>query len=298
MDKAVLETDLPGLNLVKRGKVRDIYDLEDHILLVATDRLSAYDVVLPDPIPGKGKILTQISLFWFDKMSSILPHHVVTANMDEFPESCQPFADILDGRSMLVRKADPLTIECVVRGYISGSGWKSYQDSGTVCGIKLPDGLKESEKLEQPIFTPSTKADVGEHDINIDFNTAAEMIGEDLANRVKDISLEIYQRGSEIAEEKGIIIADTKFEFGMSGNELILIDEVLTPDSSRFWPKEFYGAGRAQKSYDKQYVRDYLTSIQWDKKPPAPTLPENVIQNTRQKYLDALQQLTGNTYDI
>ncbi len=298
MNGAVYETHFSDLNLIKRGKVRDIYDLDNYILMVATDRISAFDVILPDPIPEKGRILTQISLFWFDKMVSILPHHVITSNVDEYPDSCHPYAKILEGRSMLVRKAEPLSIECVVRGYLSGSGWKSYQDSGRICGIKLPKGLKESQRLSEPIFTPSTKADIGEHDINIDFETAAQKIGEDLANRVRDYSIEIYQQGCRIAEEKGIIIADTKFEFGLIGDDVILIDEVLTPDSSRFWPKDSYEVGKAQKSYDKQYVRDYLTSLEWDKHPPAPSLPQNVIQHTQQKYLEALHQLTGVNHEI
>ncbi len=289
----VFETNFPGLNLLNRGKVRDIYEVDGYLLLVATDRLSAFDVILPDPIPDKGKILTLISLFWFDKMKSLLPHHLVTSRVEEFPAACQPYAEILEGRSMLVRKTRPLSIECVVRGYLSGSGWQSYQESGTVCGIKLPPGLRESEQLPEPIFTPSTKAEMGEHDINIDFETASRKIGQDLALKVKRYSLEIYNQGRRLAEEKGIIIADTKFEFGLLDEEIILIDEVLTPDSSRFWPKSSYEPGKSQKSYDKQYVRDYLTSIRWDKTPPGPHLPQEVIRKTREKYLEALHQLTG-----
>jgi phosphoribosylaminoimidazole-succinocarboxamide synthase len=295
---AVYETHFSDLGPVKRGKVRDIYDVENCLLLVATDRISAFDVILPNPVPGKGKILNQISLFWFEKMASILPNHVLTANVSEYPSVCKPYADILAGRSMLVRKALPLSIECVVRGYLSGSGWASYQESGEICGIRLPDGLKESQKLPVPIFTPSTKAELGEHDINIDFETAEKTIGPELAARVRDLSIEIYSKGCAIAEEKQIIIADTKFEFGLMDGRLILIDEVLTPDSSRFWPKATYEPGKPQKSFDKQYVRDYLTSIRWNKKPPAPTLPEEVIQNTRQKYLDALNLLTGMVHDL
>ncbi len=298
MSNPVHETNFPDLRLIKRGKVRDIYEVENCLLVVATDRISAFDVILPDPIPGKGKILNQISLFWFAKMASILPNHVISGNVDEYPDVCKPYAAILAGRSMLVRRAAPLSIECVVRGYLSGSGWESYQKTGEICGIPLPRGLKESQKLPEPIFTPSTKADIGEHDINIDFETAAQKVGKDLAGLAKKYSLEIYDRGCRVAEEKEIIIADTKFEFGLIDDNLILIDEVLTPDSSRFWPKAAYEPGRPQKSFDKQYLRDYLTSIRWNKKPPAPSLPEEVIQNTRQKYIEALNLLTGIAYDI
>jgi len=298
MGNAVYETDIPGLKLLKRGKVRDLYDLGDTLLMVATDRLSAFDVVMPDPIPDKGKILTQISLFWFEIMESIIPNHVISSRVDDFPEACHAHADILEGRSILVKKCDPLPVECVVRGYISGSGWKAYKESGSVCGIELPQGLKESEILPQAIFTPSTKAELGEHDENIDFEAAAAELGESLAERARDLSLGIYQKGVQLADQKGIIIADTKFEFGLVGEDLILIDEVLTPDSSRFWPKDTYLPGGAQKSYDKQYVRDYLISIEWPKQPPAPKLPDEVIGNTRQKYLDALNQLTGKEHDF
>ena len=298
MGNAVYETDIPGLKLLKRGKVRDLYDLGDTLLMVATDRLSAFDVVMPDPIPDKGKILTQISRFWFEIMESIIPNHVISSRVDDFPEACHAHADILEGRSILVKKCDPLPVECVVRGYISGSGWKAYKESGSVCGIELPQGLKESEILPQAIFTPSTKAELGEHDENIDFEAAAAELGESLAERARDLSLGIYQKGVQLADQKGIIIADTKFEFGLVGEDLILIDEVLTPDSSRFWPKDTYLPGGAQKSYDKQYVRDYLISIEWPKQPPAPKLPDEVIGNTRQKYLDALNQLTGKEHDF
>ena len=298
MTTAVSETHFPDLKLKMRGKVRDVYEVDDYILMVATDRISAFDVILPNPVPGKGIILNQISLFWFEKMAAILPHHVVTADVNEFPEVCQPYKDVLEGRSMLVKKTEPLPIECVVRGYISGSGWKSYQESGSVCGIELPKGLVESDKLPEPIFTPSTKADQGEHDINIDFDTAAEKVGRDVAEKVRDYSLSIYRKGIEIAEAKDIIIADTKFEFGLSNGELVLIDEVLTPDSSRFWPKATYKPGEAQKSYDKQYVRDYLMAINWDKTPPGPVLPDDVIKGTQQKYLEALRQLTGMDYEL
>ncbi len=293
MNPPVFETQMPELTLLKRGKVRDVYDLGDHLLIVATDRLSAFDVVLPDPIPDKGKILSQISLFWFDQMKPLMPNHVITSNVADYPEPCRQYAEILSGRSMLVQKAEPLPIECIVRGYISGSGWKDYQATGKISGIQLPGGLKESDKLPEPIFTPSTKAEAGEHDENIDFEAACETIGSALAEKIKSLSLAIYNRGAELAIEKGIIIADTKFEFGMSDGQLILIDEVLTPDSSRFWPKAAYTPGGPQKSFDKQYVRDYLISINWNKKPPAPNLPAAAIENTREKYQDALNQLTG-----
>jgi len=293
MKQSVIETDFAELNLAARGKVRDIYDLGDALLIVATDRLSAFDVVLPDPIPGKGKVLNQISLFWFDVMKPIIANHVISGDVADYPAVCQPYADILRGRSMLVTKAEPLSIECIVRGYISGSGWKAYQQSGAICGIQLPAGLTESERLPEPIFTPSTKAEMGSHDINIDFKTAADEIGDALADKVKDVSLAIYKKGAALALEKGLIIADTKFEFGIRDDELILIDEVLTPDSSRFWPQDRYLPGGAQKSYDKQYVRDYLLSVNWDKKPPAPSLPQDVIDNTQAKYSEALNRLTG-----
>ncbi len=293
MTTALFETDFPELKLVKRGKVRDMYDLGDAFLMVASDRISAFDVIMPNPIPGKGRILTQISLFWFEMMKDLVPNHLISSEIEDYPSSCKPYAEQLAGRSMLVKKAEPLSIECVVRGYISGSGWKAYQDSGSVCGIALPSGLKESDRLPEPIFTPSTKEELGLHDINIDFAEAANRIGADLANKVKDLTLAIYQKGSEYANTKGIIIADTKFEFGLHDNDLILIDEVLTPDSSRFWPKETYRPGGSQKSFDKQYLRDYLISLDWNKQPPAPTLPANVIDDTHAKYLEALKQLTG-----
>ncbi len=296
MSQAVIETDFPGLNLLKRGKVRDIYDLGEHLLMVATDRISAFDVVMPDPVPDKGKILTQISMFWFNEMSTLISNHVVSSQVEEFPNECQPYADVLQDRSMLVKKAEPLEIECVVRGYISGSGWKSYRQDGTVCGIRLQEGLKESEKLPTPLFTPSTKAVIGEHDENIDFETASEIIGKPLAEKVRNLSLAIYQKGADIAAEKGIIIADTKFEFGLVQDELVLIDEVLTPDSSRFWPRDTYSPGGSQKSFDKQYVRDYLQSLEWSKTPPGPRLPEEVIKNTRSKYMEALYLITGKDY--
>lgn len=298
MKHAIFETDFPDLNLLKKGKVRDIYDLDDSLLMVTTDRLSAFDVVMPDPIPDKGKILTQISLFWFEVMKPLVPNHLISSNVDDYPSSCKPYAEDLKGRSMLVKRTEPLPIECVVRGYISGSGWESYKETGDICGIRLSEGLKESDKLPEPIFTPSTKAEIGLHDINIDFEEATKKIGSTLADRVKEFSLEIYKRGAEFADKKGIIIADTKFEFGLNENEIILIDEVLTPDSSRFWPKETYKPGGPQKSFDKQYFRDYLISINYNRKPPGPSLPVDVIKNTRKKYMEALKLLTGPNHEI
>jgi phosphoribosylaminoimidazole-succinocarboxamide synthase len=296
MNDAIFKTELKELKVYKEGKVRDMYDLGDSLLMVASDRISAFDVVLPDPIPDKGKILTQISLFWFDVMSPILENHVISGNVEDYPESCRPYEEILKDRSLLIKKTEPLPIECVVRGYLSGSGWKSYLASKNICGIQLPEGMQESDRLSEPIFTPSTKEEVGQHDINIDFDEAVQRVGKSTAEKIKSLSLEIYNKGCQLANEKGIIIADTKFEFGKIENDIILIDEVLTPDSSRFWPKNIYKPGGPQKSFDKQYVRDYLISIDWDKKPPAPSLPDEVIHNTRTKYLEALQKLTGKDY--
>ena len=298
MKKAVIETNFKNLPLLKRGKVRDIYDLGDSLLIVATDRMSAFDVIMPDAVPDKGKILTQISLYWFDIMKPVIANHIISSVVEDYPEICIPYADTLRGRSMRVKKAAPVLIECVVRGYLSGSGWISYQQSGAVCGIKLPEGLRESDKLPEPIFTPSTKEAVGEHDVNIDFETAVEIIGSDLAEQLKALSIDIYKKGAELLEQKGIILADTKFEFGIVDNQLILIDEVLTPDSSRFWPRDSYAPGRSQQSFDKQYLRDYLLSIKWNKQPPAPNLPEDVLKNTRQKYMDVLKMLTGSDDEI
>jgi phosphoribosylaminoimidazole-succinocarboxamide synthase len=298
MRHALYETRLENLKAVKQGKVRDIYDLGDCLLMVATDRLSAFDVIMPDPIPDKGKILTQLSIYWFNRMSDIVPHHLIESDVSAFPSECHAYRDILDGRSMLVRKVEPLPIECVVRGYISGSGWKSYQKDQTICGITLPAGLKESERLSEPLFTPSTKEDVGQHDINISFDEAANRVGSEIAEKVRDLSLSIYLKGREIAAEKGIIIADTKFEFGMLDGEIVLIDEVLTPDSSRFWPQSNYAPGGPQPSFDKQYVRDYLISIQFNKQPPGPRLPEHIIQQTREKYIEVLKLLTGSTHGL
>jgi len=298
MNQPLSQTDFPGLTLLKRGKVRDMYDLGEHLLMVATDRISAFDVVMTEPIPDKGVILTRISLFWFELMKQLVANHVVTDNVDEYPKSCRPYASVLKGRSLLVRKAQPLPIECVALGYISGSGWSSYKQSGEICGIRLPAGLTESDRLPEPIFTPATKEEIGTHDINIDFEEAKKRVGRELAERVRDLTLEIYRKGAAYAETKGIIIADTKFEFGLVGDRLILIDELLTPDSSRFWPKATFKPGGAQQSYDKQYLRDYLLSTRWDKTPPPPPLPTEVISGTRQKYLEALKQLSGSSHGL
>jgi phosphoribosylaminoimidazole-succinocarboxamide synthase len=293
MKTPVYETNLKGIKLLNRGKVRDIYDLGETLLIVATDRISAFDVIMPNPIPGKGRILTEISRFWFEKTKSIIDNHVIATRVSDFPQILRSYEDILETRSMIVRKAEPLPVECIVRGYISGSGWKSYKESGTICGIELPAGLTESARLPEPIFTPSTKEELGAHDINIGFEKASALIGRDTAEKVRTTSIALYMRGVEIAEQRGIIIADTKFEFGLCNGELILIDEVLTPDSSRFWPKQTYRPGGPQKSFDKQYLRDYLLSIDWNKTPPAPELPQEVIDNTLQKYTDALNRLTA-----
>jgi len=288
MEKPVLRIELPGIKPIRSGKVRDIFDLGDNLLLVASDRVSAFDVVLPTGIPEKGKILTQVSLFWFKQMEDIIQNHLISADVEDFPAVCQPGRELLKGRSMLVRKAKPLPVECIVRGYLSGSGWKEYQKTGMISGIRLPEGLLESSRIEQPIFTPSTKAEIGEHDENITFEKMQEIIGPELALRVRDISINIYKRAVEVALTKGIIIADTKFEFGMDEEgRLILIDEALTPDSSRFWPLEGYTPGRGQESYDKQYVRDYLLSINWETLPKVPELPEEVIKKTSDIYMKA-----------
>ena len=298
MAAALYESKLEHLSILKKGKVRDIYDLGDCLLMVATDRLSAYDVIMPDPIPDKGKIRPQLSIFWFNLFSEMVPNHLLEGDVSSFPSECQPYQDILAGRSMLVKKVQPLPIECVVRGYISGSGWKSYQKNRTICGISLPAGLKESEKLPEPLFTPSTKEEVGQHDINISFEEAVNRVGRDVAEQVRDLSLSIYQRGVDVASKKGIIIADTKFEFGLLNDEIVLIDEVLTPDSSRFWPLATYTPGGPQPSFDKQFVRDYLTSVQFNHQPPGPRLPADVIEKTREKYLEALKLLTGSSYGL
>ena len=286
----VWETNFPGLTLLSRGKVRDLYQIDDDLLLVATDRLSAFDVVLPTPIPDKGRVLTQLSLFWFEKLRDVVPNHVLSTT--EFPAQTRPFREQLAGRSMLCRKTNPIPIECVVRGYLTGSGWKDYRATGKVCGIPLPAGLRESERLPTPIFTPSTKATTG-HDENISFDETVARIGGEQAEKLRALSLEIYRRAAAYAEPRGILLADTKFEFGTADNELIWIDEALTPDSSRFWPADEYEAGRPQPSFDKQYVRDYLERIGWNKLPPGPELPSEVVSGTRDKYRQAYQLLTG-----
>ncbi len=290
---ALMETNFPNLNLINRGKVRDIYDLGEQLLIVATDRISAFDVVMPNPIPGKGRILTQLSKFWFSHMASLVPNHLITTEVKDFPASCQPYEDDLTGRSMLVKKAAPLPVECIVRGYLSGSGWKDYQQTGQVCGIALPKGLKESDRLDQPIFTPSTKAESGTHDENIPVDEVVRKLGPTVADRLATVSLAVYEKARRLGEEKGIIIADTKFEFGFQNDTLLLIDEVLTPDSSRFWPRDQYRPGGPQVSFDKQFLRDYLESLHWDKKPPAPPLPADIIEKTRAKYEEALRIFTG-----
>lgn len=292
--QVITETNFPGLKFLKKGKVRDLYDLGDHLLFVATDRLSAFDVVMPQGIPYKGKILTQISSFWFDRMKEIIPNHVVSTDVDTFPASCAPYREQLRGRSMLVKRSAPLSVECIVRGYLSGSGWLDYRETGSVCGITLPKGLAESEILPEPIFTPSTKAEIGVHDENITFDDMVRREGKEISEKVRTAAVAIYTKASRIAEEKGIIIADTKMEFGICDGELILIDELLTPDSSRFWPRNTYAPGKAQNSYDKQYVRDYLLSVKFNKKPPGPVMPDDVIEKTTALYKQALLQLTGN----
>ncbi|ADK84733.1 phosphoribosylaminoimidazole-succinocarboxamides ynthase [Desulfarculus baarsii DSM 2075] len=292
-EKPVIQTNLEGVPLVGRGKVRDIYDLGEHLLIVASDRVSAFDVIMPDPIPDKGKVLTQISLFWFEQMADLTANHLVAWEVADFPKQLHKFADQLAGRSMLVKKARPLAIEAIVRGYITGTGWKDYQATGQVCGYKLPQGLQESQKLDEPLFTPSTKADLGLHDENIDMQQAAKIVGDETARQVAQRALAIYGRARDYAAGRGIIIADTKFEFGFHDGQLILIDEVLTPDSSRFWPADDYAPGRGQKSFDKQFLRDYLESIGFAKKPPAPKLPAEVIEGTRARYLEALTRITG-----
>jgi phosphoribosylaminoimidazole-succinocarboxamide synthase len=288
----VLETNLEGLTLARRGKVRDVYDLGETLLIVATDRISAFDYVLGSGIPDKGKVLTQLSAFWFEHVGDLVPHHVLAVDVDSFPAVTRPHRDILRGRSMLVKKTDPLPIECVARGYLTGSGLKDYQRTGAVCGHPLPAGLRDSDRLPHTIFTPATKAESG-HDENISEARAAEIVGPQVAARVRDLTMKIYERGVVHANECGIIIADTKFEFGLAGGELILIDEVLTPDSSRFWPKDSYEPGRSQPSFDKQFVRDHLEAIGWNKQPPVPSLPDDVIARTREKYLEAYRRLTG-----
>jgi len=292
VDNALLETEFSGLRLHNRGKVRDIYDLGDALLIVATDRISAFDVVMADGIPDKGRILTELSLFWFEFLADLAPDHLIAADVSEYPEETRPYRDTLAGRSMLVRKAEVLPIECVARGYLAGSAWKEYRESGTVHGQVMPEGLLESSALPEPTFTVATKAESG-HDINITLEQAADMVGRDTLEEVGRLTLAIYSRGDEYARSRGIIIADTKFEFGWHDGRLILIDEVLTPDSSRFWPADEYEPGRPQNSFDKQYLRDYLETLDWDKSPPPPPLPPEVIANTRAKYLEAKERLVG-----
>ena len=287
------EESLSGLTLFNRGKVRDIYDLGDQLLLVASDRISAFDVILPTLIPEKGKILTALSVYWFDVMKDIVPHHLITTNVDEFPAACQPHRAKLEGRTMLVKKSTPAPVECIVRGFISGSGWKEYQQTGAVCGIPLPRGLMEASRLDRPIFTPSTKAPVGQHDINITFDQMVKKIGKNKAEKIRDATVAIYSRAREMAEKKGIIIADTKLEFNIENDDIILIDELLTPDSSRFWPVDGYRPGKTPDSYDKQYVRDYLLNLPWDMKTPPPVLPPEVVKKTQEKYTEALRRLTS-----
>jgi len=290
----VTKTDLP-LKAFKKGKVRDIYETNDELLLIVTDRISAFDYVLPESIPNKGICLTQISKFWFDHFKDAVPSHMISDNIVDFSEELQEYRDVLVGRSMLVKKAEVFPVECIVRGYISGSAWKSYQKDGTVCGIKLPGGMKESDKFDEPLFTPSTKAESG-HDINISFEKMKEIIGNESAEKIKELSLKIYKEGAAYALEKGIIIADTKFEFGKIGDQIILVDEVLTPDSSRFWPADLYEPGKSQPSFDKQYVRDYLTSTGWDKNSNPPNLPDEVIAETQKKYQEAYEKITGKKF--
>lgn len=292
MEKALRETNFADIGTLKRGKVRDIYDLGDKLLIIASDRLSAFDVVLPTGIPDKGKVLTKLSVFWFRQIEGIIKNHILEVDVDKYPDALRKYDDALRDRSMLVKKAKVIPVECVVRGYLSGSGWSDYKKTGSVCGINLPRGLVESSKLERPIFTPTTKAEEG-HDVSISFEELVGVVGETLATKLRDISIKVYEKGCEIAEGKGIIIADTKFEFGMLGDEIIIVDEILTPDSSRFWSKKFYNAGGAQDSYDKQIVRDYLNTLDWDKTYPGPELPPEIAEKARARYIDILAILTG-----
>lgn len=295
MTTVVKTTDFPDLKLLHRGKVRDMYEIpgvEDKLLMVATDRISAYDVIMTEPIPGKGAVLTSLSLFWFDLLGDVVENHLVSADVDEYPEVCHQYRTQLEGRSMLVKKTKPLPIECIVRGYISGSFWSAYKKSTTVCGFELPEGMKESDKFPEPLFTPSTKAELGEHDENISLDQMAEIVGTDKARQIADICLSLYKKAADYAAEKGIIIADTKFELGEVDGRLILIDEVLTPDSSRFWPSDEYAPGKSQPSFDKQYLRDYLSSLTWDKTPPPPELPSEIVDKTKMRYEEAVKRIT------
>jgi phosphoribosylaminoimidazole-succinocarboxamide synthase len=297
MNEPILQLDLPGIKKVRSGKVREVFDLGDRFLLVASDRISAFDVIMPNGIPRKGEVLTQISHFWFEKFAMLVPNHLLAKANDPLPANLQPYADKLAKRSMIVKKAKPLAIECIVRGYLSGSGWKEYKKSKSVCGIQLPAGLTESAELPEPIFTPSTKAEEG-HDENINFEQACQIVGTELATQAHDLSLMIYKAGRDYARQRGIIIADTKFEFGLFEGKLILIDEVLTPDSSRFWPADQYAPGKGQPSFDKQFVRDYLETLAWDKTPPGPQLPDVVVAKTSAKYLEAYEKLTGENLNL
>ena len=297
MSQLVMQTDFPGLKLITRGKVRDIYDLGETLLLVTSDRISAFDVIMNEPIPDKGFVLTQISAFWFNQMADIVPNHIISTDVADYPAVCQPYAEVLKGRSMWVKKAKPLSAECIVRGYVSGSGWKDYKATGSICGIRLPAGLKESDRLPEPIFTPSTKAELGTHDENISFEQMVYDCGRELAEQARDYTLKIYSRARDLAAEKGIIIADTKFEYGIYDGKLIIIDECMTPDSSRFWDMQNYKVGQSQPSYDKQPVRDWLANTHWNREPPAPMLPDEVIKSTRQIYRQAYNLLTGNELD-
>jgi len=290
---SVIRTEFNNLELIHRGKVRDLYQVEDKLLMVATDRISAFDVVMEDPIPNKGKVLTRLSLFWFDFLGDILPNHLITADVDKYPSACQPYLKELRGRSMLVKKAEPLPIECIVRGYLSGSFWKAYQKDTNVCGFTLPPGMIESDKFDKPLFTPSTKADLGEHDENISIAKMEELVGKEEAAKIIDVSMKLYQKAADYALSRGIIIADTKFELGWYEGELILIDEVLTPDSSRFWPLDKYTPGTGQPSFDKQFLRDYLATLDWDKKVPAPALPEEILVKTAARYEEAVDKIIG-----
>jgi phosphoribosylaminoimidazole-succinocarboxamide synthase len=291
----MIQTNLDTLSLIGRGKVRDIYQIEDKLIIVSTDRLSAFDVVLPDPIPHKGQILNQLSVFWMEKTSHIAPNHLITANVNEYPPGLAKYSDQLRGRSMLVRKASVFPVECIARGYIIGSGWAEYKSTGSISGIRLPKGLRMAEKLPEPIFTPSTKAQIGEHDQNISFEKVVDLLGKETASWLREKTLQIYAFGASWAEQRGIIIADTKFEFGVIDDNLSLVDEILTPDSSRFWPMDHYQVGVSPPSLDKQYVRDYLEGLNWDKKPPAPSLPQEVILNTSEKYLNLYRILSGSS---
>ncbi len=289
----VTKTEFKDLKLIHRGKVRDLYEVDDKLLMVATDRISAFDVVMDEPVPNKGKVLTRLSLFWFDFLGDILPNHLITADVDKYPSSCQPYLEELCDRSMLVKKAKPLPIECIVRGYLSGSFWKAYQKDTTVCGFPLPPGMIESDKFDKPLFTPSTKAEQGLHDENISIAKMEELVGKDEAAIIIDVCIKLYQKAADYALSRGIIIADTKFELGWFEEELILIDEVLTPDSSRFWPLDQYTPGAGQPSFDKQFLRDYLTTLDWDKKPPAPPLPEEILEKTGARYGEAVEKIIG-----